>query len=225
VAQYSYAKGGTSIDGPSIKLAQAIAMHWGNIEAGWREIDRHKDDKGVGISVIEAYCWDIESNYKVPRVFNVRHWRDTKQGGYAIADEREIYELCANMASRRVRACILSVIPGDIVDEAMNQCHATLSASADTSPAAQSKILASFEKLGVTKAQIEEFIQRRIDAITPAQVMRLRNIHNSLRDGMSEPSEWFKGKHQAAGESSAKARTESPAATTESKPAPVKDLF
>lgn len=95
VSQYQFARGGTDIAGPSIRLAEAIAQQWGNLECGWREIDRHKDADGVGVSVVEAYAWDMESNCRVPRVFNIRHWRDTKRGGYAIHDERDIYELCA----------------------------------------------------------------------------------------------------------------------------------
>jgi hypothetical protein len=47
------------------------------------------------------------------------------------------------------------------------------------------------DKFKVTKSQIEARIQRRIDTITPAQMVSLRNIYNSLSDGMSDPSDWF----------------------------------
>ena len=63
--------------------------------------------------------------------------------------------------------------------------------AADVSPKAQAAILASFEKFGVSKEQIEKRIQRKLDAIQPAQVVALRKIHSSLKDGMSQPSEWF----------------------------------
>ncbi len=191
VSQYEYARGGTSITGPSIRLAEAMAQQWGNMESGWREIDRRKDSDGVGFSVVEAYAWDLETNTRSPRVFNVRHWRDTKQGGYKLTDERDIYELCANQAARRLRACILAVIPGDITEEAMRQCDATLAAKADNSPEAQKKIVEAFAKYDVTKAQIEARIQRRLDAITPAQVITLRKIAASLKDGMSSAGDWF----------------------------------
>lgn len=198
VAIYQFSRGGSDIQGPSIRLAEAIAQHWGNIESGWREIDRFKDEAGVGVSVIEAFAWDLQSNYRVPRVFNVRHWRDTKKGGYALTDERDIYELCANQAARRVRACLLAVIPGDVVEEAQRQCDATLAAKADTSPESQKKILAAFEPFGVTRAQIEARIQRRLDAITPAQVVQLRKVLASLKDGMSKAEDWFESAEKSA---------------------------
>ena len=197
VSQYQFARGGTDISGPSIRLAEAIAQQWGNLECGWREIDRHKDSDGVGVSVVESYAWDMESNCRVPRVFNIRHWRDTKKGGYKIEDERDIYELCANQAARRLRACILAVIPGDIVEEAMKQCDATQSAKADTGPDAQKKILAAFEAFKVSRSQIEAKIQRRLDAITPAQVVTLRKILASLKDGISTAGDWFEVTREA----------------------------
>lgn len=203
VSQYQFSRGGTDIAGPSIRLAESIAQHWGNIESGWREIDRFKDETGTGVSVVEAFAWDLESNYRVPRVFNVRHWRDTKKGGYAITDERDIYELCANQAARRVRACLLAVIPGDVVEDALKQCDVTLAAKADTSPEAQKKMLTAFEPFGVTKAQIEAKIQRRLDAITPAQMVTLKKIFASLRDGMSSAEDWFENKSTAAGKAAA----------------------
>jgi hypothetical protein len=123
----------------------------------------------------------------------VRHWRDTKQGGYPLKDEREIYELTANMAQRRVRACIMAVIPGDVFDAAMDQATKTLKASADLSPEGIKKLLGAFAEFGVSKAQIEQRIQRKIDAIQPGQVVSLKQVYASLRDGMSVPTDWFDG--------------------------------
>lgn len=197
-AVYQYAKGGQNIDGPSIRLAEAIAKRWGNIESGWQEIDRATGSDGVTYSVVQAFAWDLESNNKAVRNFNVRHWRDTKKGGYKITDDRENYELMANMAARRQRACILAVIPGDVVEEALKQCEVTMAADADTGPEAQKKIIESFAKFKVSKEQLETRIQRRMDAITPAQVIALRKIMSSLKDGMSTPDEWFEKEKESA---------------------------
>lgn len=40
----------------------------------------------------------------ISRQFELKHWRTTKNGGYKLTDDRDIYELEANMASRRIRA-------------------------------------------------------------------------------------------------------------------------
>jgi hypothetical protein len=187
---YSYAKGGTDITGPSIRLAEAIAQNWGNLQFGFKEISRYVKD-GVGYSEVEAYAWDLETNTRKPVVFSVKHWRDTKQGGYALREERDIYELVANQASRRLRNAILALIPGDVTESAQKQCEVTMAADADCSKESQKRILDAFQKYGVTKEQLEKLIQRRFDSIQPAQVIRLRKIMTSIKDGISTPAEWF----------------------------------
>lgn len=186
-AVYSYARGGSSITGPSIRLAEAIAQNWGNIQFGVRELSSEN-----GESTVEAFAWDMETNTRQTKIFQVRHWRHTKGGGYKLTDPRDIYELVANNGARRLRACILGVIPGDVIDAAVEQCDQTIHASADTSPEGVQKLVVAFEQFNVTKADIEGFIQRRVDAITPANVVSLRKIFTSLRDGISSPKDWFK---------------------------------
>ena len=63
--------------------------------------------------------------------------------------------------------------------------------SVDVSPEGIKKTIDAFDRFGVTKAQIEKFCQCRSEAINAAQIVRLRNVYTSLRDGMSSPSDWF----------------------------------
>jgi hypothetical protein len=189
-AFYAYGKGGASVEGASIRLVEAVAQYWGNIRSGIVEISRGISD-GVKHSECKAFAWDVETNYYEEKIFTVRHIRETIKGSYALRDEREVYEMIANMGSRRKRACILSVIPSDVIETAAEQCRATLHAKADVSPESILKMLAAFEKMGVTKSQIEARIQRKMDAIAPAQLLNLRKIHLSIRDGMSSKDDWF----------------------------------
>ncbi|CAG9265709.1 conserved hypothetical protein [Burkholderia diffusa] len=193
-SQYQFARGGTDIRGPSIKAMQAIATEWGNLDIGWRERSRGIDARGVPFSEIEAYCADLETRTRKRIAFIVPHWRDRsdgKGGGLLLESERDIYEQCANMAQRRLRACIEGLIPADVIERAMAQADATLHANADTSTDAMTKMVAAFAPFDVTKEMIEHRIQRRLDAITAAQVVNLKRIYASLRDGMSTAAEWF----------------------------------
>lgn len=185
-ALYSYSKGGTDIGGPSIRLAETAAQNWGNMQYGIRELDQRP-----GESTVEAFAWDMETNVRSVKQFTVKHKRYTKSGSYDLVDPREIYEMTANQGARRLRACILAVIPGDVIDEAVTQCEDTLKTKVDTSAAALKKMLEAFEAFKVTREMIEKRIQRRIDAITPAQFIQLKKIYNSLNDNMSTPADWF----------------------------------
>lgn len=185
-AVYTYGKGGTDVSGPSIRLAEAIAQQWGNIKTSVRELDQSN-----GVSSVQTIAWDLESGYQCDKVFQVPHIRFTRRGTTKLEDPRDIYELVANQGARRLRACILAVIPGDVVESAVRQCELTMKTKADTSPEAMQKMAAAFETYGISKEQIEKRIQRRIEAIQPAQVVSLKKIYASLRDGMSSPEDWF----------------------------------
>jgi hypothetical protein len=196
-AVYHYSRGGSDISGPSIRLAETIARQWGNVQYGVRELEQRP-----GESIVQAYAWDVETNTRREMTFTVPHVRDTKRGRVKLEDARDIYETVANMGARRLRACILGVVPGDVIEAAVTQCEATMKAKADTSPEATQKLVASFEPFGVTKEMIEKRIQRRLDAIQPAQVVALRKIYVSLRDGMSTAADWFEAAEPAASSAS-----------------------
>ena len=185
-AVYAYARGGSSITGPSIRLAEAIAQQWGNIQFGIRELSNQG-----GKSEVQAFAWDVETNTRREITFTVPHIRHTKKGSYKLEDPRDIYELVANQGARRLRACILAVVPGDVVEAAVNQCQLTLQAHTDVTPEGIKALIGAFETFGVTKSQIEKFCQCHAESIKAAQIVRLRNVYASLRDGMSSPLDWF----------------------------------
>ena len=73
----------------------------------------------------------------------------------------------------------------------LSSCQITLQSHTDVTAEGIKKLIEAFEPMGVTKTQIEKFCQCRAEAIKPAQIVRLRSIYTSLRDGMSSPSDWF----------------------------------
>jgi len=184
---YTYQRGGNDISGPSIRMAEVLAQNWGNVQFGIRELEQR-----AGESTVEAYAWDLETNTRQVKVFQVPHVRHTRNGSYPLTDPRDIYEHVANQGARRLRACILGIIPGDVTEAAVEQCEKTLKSAADTSPGAIKKMVDTFRtQFGVSKRQIEQRIGRRVDAIQPAQMVSLKKIWMSLRDGMSAAEDWF----------------------------------
>ncbi len=185
-ACYTYSRGGTDVTGPSIRLAEMLAQNWGNMSFGIRELEQRN-----GESTCEAFAWDMETNARQTKVFQVPHIRHTKKGDTRLTDPRDIYELVANNGARRLRACILGVIPGDIVEEAVEACDRTLATRFEVTPERLKKMLEAFAQYGVTKEQIEARVQCHVDAIKPAQLANLGKIINSIKDGMSKAEDWF----------------------------------
>lgn len=185
-ALYSYSRGGSAITGPSIRLAEAIAQAWGNISFGIRELSNEN-----GESTVEAFAWDLETNTRQTKVFSVPHERHTRKGVKKLTDPRDIYETVANNGARRLRACILGVIPCNITEESVKRCEETARSSADMTKEGLKKVLDAFDEIGISKSQIEKRIQCRFDAVRPAQIVNLRKIFQSIKDGMSSPGDWF----------------------------------
>jgi hypothetical protein len=186
VSQYAFSRGGTEITGPSIDLLVVAASIWGNINHGWRELSREN-----GASEVECYAWDVENNTKVSRTVNIKHIRDKKDGGKPLLDERDInYHIAAN-ASKNVRTCLERIIPPDVIDDAVIQCNATLNSNAQVTPERLKNMVSDFSEFDVTKEMIEARIQRRLDSMTPPQLVNISRIYKSLKDGMSQPGDWF----------------------------------
>jgi hypothetical protein len=199
-AVYTYSRGGSDVSGPSIRLAEAMAQAWGNMQFGIRELDQRN-----GESTVQAFAWDVETNTRREVTFQVPHLRYTRQGSKRLEDPRDIYEMVANQGARRLRACILAIIPGDVTEAAVTQCEATMTTKADTGADAMHKMVEAFASFGVSKEQIEKRIQRRLDAIQPAQVVSLKKVYASLRDGMSAAADWFDPIESAPGSETASA--------------------
>jgi hypothetical protein len=221
-AMYAYPRGGETVRGASIRLAEVLAQNWGNIDSGIVELERQP-----GASVLMAYCTDLEANYKKRIVFTVPHMRDTKKGLIPLKTDRDIYENNANMGARRLRNCILAIIPGDVVESAVQQCYKTLEQGDGSKPLVQRlrELADAFEKIGVPQSLLEERLGHPLDKSIPAEIADLRTVYISLRDGVSEKADWFESVAQAAKASSVSERSKEPEATSaplpfEGKPVP-----
>lgn len=188
LAEYSYSRGGTEISGASIRLLESLARCMGNIRSGWEVLEANAEK-----SSIRAYAVDMENNTVAEVKFSVKHWRALRNNkGYALTDERDIYELCANQAQRRVRACLEKLMPRELIDVALAQCDKTAEASVDTTPEGLQKLLAAFNRIGVNKAMIEaKFQGRKLEGLKPRQLLALRKNWTAINDGMAKIGDFF----------------------------------
>lgn len=186
-AMYAYPRGGTMVTGPSIRLAEAMAQAWGNLDCGVREVSQSN-----GMSVAEAYAIDLQTNTRVTKIFHVPHVRDTKKGRVKLTDARDIYEMVANQGSRRLRACILGILPGDVVEAAVVRCKKTLESSdVPLSEQIRKMILAFNEEFGIKVEHLEKRLGHKMESTIPAEIVTLKNIYKSIKDGMADREDFF----------------------------------
>lgn len=190
-AMYKYPRGGQVVTGPSIRLAETLAQNFGNLEFGVRELERLN-----GVSKAISYCWDKETNTRKVLEFEVAHEIEVGKKGEKrkkrLTDPRDIYELVANNGARRMRACILAIIPGDIVDAAVRACRQTV-AKGGGEPIEDRirKMVGAFKEIGVAQDMIEERLGHKIDLTTGEELADLVSIYTSIRDKQAKRGDFF----------------------------------
>jgi hypothetical protein len=185
-AMYAYPRGGQLVEGASIRLAESMAQSWGNLDCGVREVSQAN-----GVSIAEAYAIDLQTNTRVTKVFHVPHTRDTKKGKQKLTDSRDIYELVANQGARRLRACILAIIPGDVVEAAVAQCRKTMETSEIPMSEQIKRLVVAFDEIGVKVEHLEARLGHNLGATVPQEIVTLRGIFKSIKDGMSSREDFF----------------------------------
>lgn len=188
-AQYEYPKGDSVVKGPSIRLVEVLARHWGNVDTGVNEIESYD-----GSTKIKAYAWDLETNVSDEKTFTVKHERSTKKGSYKLTDERDIYEMVANKGARRKRACLLAVMPGWYVDAAVSACEETLKnnlMNGKSIEEVRQAIIDSFSEYGITPQQITEKLGKEVDKLSGNDIVKLRHLYSAIKDGFVKPADAF----------------------------------
>ena len=189
-ALYSFPRGGKSVDGISIRLAEEMARCWGNLDYGVKELSRDN-----GKSEMQAYAWDLETNTISVQNFTVLHQREVQGKMKNLTTQREIYEESANQGARRVRSRILAILPNWFVTDALAEINRTLSGNSDIPLIDRvKKMVDAFSKHGVTKDQIEARLKRKVETMTSDDLAEYTKIFNGLKQGETKASEWFGGK-------------------------------
>lgn len=189
-ATYEFPRGDSVVKGPSIRLVEVLARHWGNIDCGVTEVDTTD-----GTTTVKAFAWDLQTNVSDEKTFTVKHERATKKGSYKLTDERDIYEAVANKGARRKRACLLAVMPGWYVDAALAACEETLSASLTDGGKKLEDVIASlvsaFGEFGITPEQISAKLGKDVGSLSKNDAVKLRHLYSAIKDGFVKPRDAF----------------------------------
>lgn len=180
-AFYEYPRGDTLVRGLTIVAACEIAQIWGNLEYGLNELRR---DDVYGQSEMLAFAWDLETNVRPTQLFVAPHVRDTKKGSYRVKDVRDISEVTTNLGNRRMRGCLIKIMPRSYVLAAEAALQATLMRSIDIGEPLDKQVKkmtdAFIQAWGVTRAQLESKSGRPFDKWTPRDLVDLKILSKSL---------------------------------------------
>jgi hypothetical protein len=180
-AFFKFPRDGQNVSGPSVHLARELARCWGNVQYGIAELRR---DDHAGISEMQAFAWDVQTNTRSVSTFVVPHGRDTKKGRKVLTELRDIYENNANQGARRVREAIFAILPSWFTEEAQDRCNLTLREGGGKPLAVRiTEAVRGFGALGVAEAQLVEKVGRPRDKWDEYDVARLSVTYTSIQRG------------------------------------------
>lgn len=203
-AFYSVPRAGGRVEGSSVHLARTLAACWGNVDYGIRELKR---DDEAGESEMQAWAWDQESNVRSSRSFVVPHARMV--GSARRGDKRrerldDLGDIANNnnsVAARAVRETIFTILPIWLTAEAEALCAATLNGNAGEKPlAAQvADMVSNYERLGVTRGQLEAYLALPTSEWTSQTLGALRVLGGELSRGEKRIEDEFPAPERPSG--------------------------
>jgi hypothetical protein len=194
-AFYSVPRAGGKVEGSTVHLARSLAACWGNLDYGIRELRR---DDEAGISEMQAWAWDQETNVRSSRSFVVPHAQMVGKGAEkkrkALTDLGDIANNNNSVAARAVRETIFTVLPVWFTVEAEDICTATLRGQGGNKPIAQqaADMIANYETtFGVNRGQLEAYLALPVSDWTAQTLGSLRILGGELNRGEKKVADEF----------------------------------
>lgn len=142
---YALPRGGKTIAGPSVRLAEICASAYGNLHVAARVLD--VEDKEI---VAQGVAWDLEKNLRV--TVEARR-RITNKHGKRYDDDM-ITVTGAAAGSIALRNAIFRVVPRGFVDTIYDKVREVAVGNAKTLAARREEVVGRLQKIGVPKDRI-----------------------------------------------------------------------
>ena len=205
-------------EGPSIRFAEAALRHMGNLDVTNPTIYDDSEKMIVRVTVT-----DLETNATLSKDILIQKTverrslkKDQKPLGSRLnsfgemvylvqATEADIKVKEAALVSKVLRTLVCRLVPGDILDEAMELCIQTqLNRASEDPDAARKRIADGFDKLGISPDELKRYLGHELSTCSPAEVVDLRELYTSIKDGMTTWSDVMRDRVDAEAEAEAK---------------------
>jgi hypothetical protein len=223
---------GEGIEGPSIRLAEEAARAMGNIDTNVMTIYEDRERRILQVSVT-----DLEANLTYPMSVVVTKTVERSKvgkGQTAISSRYnskgyQVFEVAAtddetlnknnSLVSKALRTLLLRVVPGDILQEAMEACYATREKALASDPDSVKRMRAAYlSELKVNEAQLVEYLGHPVATVNVGEMQELRSLFTTIQDGEATWDEAIAHKLEQRGRANAAAFTGTPPAADPATP-------
>lgn len=180
---YALPRGGKSLEGPTVRLAEIVCSAYGNIRAAARVIAN--DGKTV---TAQGVCHDLETNYSVS--VEVKR-RITDKNGKTYNEDMQVVTGNAACAVA-YRNAVFKVVPSALVNEVYEAAKDVARGTAETLVKRRDKALVYLRGLKVTDKQICEVLEiKKVEDIDLDKLDTLRGMCTLIKNGESTVKELF----------------------------------
>lgn len=186
---YALPRGGKSLEGPSVRLAEIVCSTYGNIRSGARVIAN--DGKTI---TAQGICHDLETNNSV--TVEVKR-RITDRNGKTFNEDMQTVTGNAACAIA-YRNAIFKIIPAALIEPIYEKTKEVAKGTAETLPKRREKAVKYFKDYGVTEKQICAVLElKKIEDIDLDKLSTLRGMVSLIKNGESTIKDLFEPEQKA----------------------------
>lgn len=180
---YALPRGGKTIEGPSIRLAEIMGSSWGNLRIQTQVIEQ--TDTFI---TARGLCWDLESNLAVATT--VRRRITDKHGAKFNEDMIGVTSMAACAIAHR--NAVFAVVPRAYVEKVYRECRLVAVGEAATLSTKVTTLFASFARMGVHPPAIFAKLGVEGEAdITLQHLATLIGIASAIKSGETSVDDAF----------------------------------
>lgn len=180
---YALPRGGKSIEGPSIRLAEMVVAAYGNVRASARIISN--DGKTI---TAQGTCHDLENN--VAAQVEVKR-RITGKNGQTFNEDMQV--IVGNAACAiAYRNAVYKVIPAALINPVFEKAKLVARGTAETLKARRDKAVEYFKAIGVKEDQICRVLEiKKVEDIDLDKLQTLTGMRTAIKNGESTAKDLF----------------------------------
>jgi hypothetical protein len=178
---YTLPRGGKSIQGPSVRLAEIAVSCYGNLRAGSRVIEVVADGDKPHV-VVQAVAHDLEKNTAI--TIEKRRRITGKQRNQGKPDEDDINLACNAASSIAFRDAVFKIIPQALIRPVY--LKAKLVAVGDVKSLVQKRttVIERLTKMGLTEDRILAAVEaRKVDDVDLEKLEKLIGLGTAVKEG------------------------------------------
>lgn len=177
---YTLPRGGKTIQGESVRLAEIAIACYGNLRAGTRVVSVDADSDTPHV-VAQAAFHDVENNVMVTIE---KRRRITKKRNKPKPDEDDIQLACDACSSIALRGATFRVIPKSLIRRVYLKARAVAVGDASTLVNKRSQVIEKLQKMGPTLDRILAVVEvKRIEDVDLERLETLIGLGTAIKDG------------------------------------------